>query len=497
MELNFRNELKTEQTQKLALSQEMVQSLNILKFSGEELLDYLSDAMDENPVIDVELPSMGEQQIVEVTDDSRFYLEEDSEYIPEEDLFGSVYDGVYDNREDEWEPRDWYEYSETVTQEYDNYYGRYTYDSEYRDLYDFDLSGNGDMSLPDHLAYQLELTDAPFMTKAVADYIILSLDENGYMKVPLEEVAETLNVDRALVEEALKLVTTFDPVGVGAQSLGECMILQLQAIGRLDSEYRRIINDHLENIAFNRLGVIAKDTGLSLNEVQERADIIRSLEPKPGRAYSVRQEVRYIIPDVKVEKEQDEYNVSINRVASPKVIIRSEYRDMLKDSQTGSAVADFLTSRFNTAKWLIRSIDQRNETILKVTGEIVRRQKAFFDEGKQALRPLTMREVAESVGVHESTVSRAVNGKYLQCPQGVYELRYFFAGAADAAGDATSEYLKQIIANLVQAEDQRLPMSDRSIAEAIMIMGIKISRRTVAKYREEMGIPSSNIRKRV
>ncbi|MBR2779714.1 MAG: RNA polymerase factor sigma-54 [Firmicutes bacterium] len=497
MELNFRNELKTEQTQKLALSQEMVQSLNILKFSGEELLDYLSDAMDENPVIDVELPAMEERQIVEVTDDSEFSLDENSDFIPEEDLFGSVYDGVYDAREDDWEPHDWYEYSETVSNEYDSYYGRFTYDSEYRDLYDYDLSGNGDISLSDHLAYQLEMTDAPFMTKAVADYIILSLDENGYMKVPLKEVAEELNVEESLVEDALQLVTTFDPVGVGARTLGECMILQLQSIGRMDDMYRTIIENHLENIAFNRLGAIAKDTGLSLLEVQDRADTIRSLEPKPGRAYSVRQDIRYIIPDVKVEKDQDEYNVSINRVASPKVIIRSEYRDMLRDSENGSAVADFLTSRFNTAKWLIRSIDQRNETILKVTGEIVRRQKAFFDEGKQALRPLTMREVAESVGVHESTVSRAVNGKYLQCQQGVYELRYFFTGAADAAGDATSEYLKQIIANLVQAEDQRLPMSDRSIAEAILIMGIKISRRTVAKYREEMGIPSSTLRKRI
>lgn len=497
MELNFRNELKTEQTQKLTLSQEMVQSLNILKLSGDELLDYLSDAMDENPVIDVELPDLDERQMIEVSDETDLYLDENPEFIPEEDLFESVYDGVYDTADDEWEPRDWYEYSENVSSEFDSYYGRFTYDSEYRDRYDYDLNGGGDMSLPDYLAYQLELTDAPFMTKAVADYIILSLDENGYMKTPLEEVCDELNVDLPLVEEALKLVETFDPVGVGARTLGECMVLQLKSIGRMDSIYQLIIDEHLENIAFNRLGAIAKDTGLSLTEVQDRADIIRSLEPKPGRAYSVKQEVRYIIPDVKVDKDHDEYNVSINRVASPKVIIRSEYRDMLKDSENGSAVADFLTSRFNTARWLIRAIDQRNETILKVTGEIVRRQKTFFDEGKHGLRPLTMREVAESVGVHESTVSRAVNGKYLQCAQGVYELRYFFTGAADAAGDATSEYLKQIIANLVQSEDRRLPMSDRSIAEAILIMGIKISRRTVAKYREEMGIPSSNMRKRI
>ncbi len=497
MELNFRTELKTEQTQKLALSQEMVQSLNILKFSGDELLDYLSDAMDENPVIDVELPSLEERQVLEVTDDMDAYREESTDYVTEEDFFESVVDAAYDAGEDEWEPRDWYEYSENVSAEYDNYYGRFTYDSEYRDQYDFDLNGNGEMSLPDYLAYQLELSDAPFMTKAVADYIILSLDDNGYMKTPLDEVAEELNVNLSLVEEALKLITTFDPVGVGARNLGECMILQLKSIGRMDDYYRQIIEDHLENIAFNKLNVIAKETGLSQLEVQERADTIRSLEPKPGRGYSVKQDIRYIIPDVKVEKDNQDYNVSINRVASPKVIIRSEYRDMLKDSENGSAVADFLTSRFNTARWLIRSIDRRNETILKVTGEIVRRQKAFFEEGKQALRPLTMKEVAEAVGVHESTVSRAVNGKYLQCSQGVYELRFFFTGAADAAGDATSEYLKQIIANLVQAEDQRLPMSDRSISEAIMIMGIKISRRTVAKYREEMGIPPSNIRKRI
>lgn len=493
MELNYRTELKTEQTQKLVLSQDMVQSLNILKFSGEELQDYLSDAMDENPVIDVELPPLEERQMIEVSDDSDFYLDDQDEYVPEEDLF----DSLYDASDDEWEPQDWYEYSETVNSEYDSYYGRFTYDSEYRDLYDYDRQINGDISLPDHLAVQLETTDAPFMTKAVADYIILSLDENGYMKTPLEEVASKLNVPLSLVEEALRIITTFDPVGVGARTLGECMILQLTSIGRMDEIYRTIIDQHLEDIAFNRFGVIARNTGLSPEEIQDRADTIRSLEPKPGRAYSVKQEVRYIIPDVKVEKDRGEYSVSINRVASPKVIIRSEYRDMLRDSEEGSAVADFLTTRFNSARWLIKAIDQRNETVLKVTGEIVRRQKTFFEEGRQGLRPLTMHEVAEAVGVHESTVSRAVNGKYLQCSQGVFELRFFFTGSADADGDTTAEYIKQIIANLVRSEDQRMPMSDRAIAEAILIMGIRISRRTVAKYREDMGIPSSNMRKRL
>lgn len=496
MELSFRNEQKIEQKQSLSLTPEMVQSLNILRFSGGELLDYISEAIEENPVMDIDIDYV-ESSHPSVSEEGGVDQEEQSDFgeisVPDEDFFDAAFS---QSDSDEWEPMDWYEYSENASVEYDSYYGKLTYDSEYRDHYDYESAGGEGVSLPEHLEYQLELLDAPFMTKAIANYIILSLDDNGYMKTPLEDVASELNITLREVEEGLRIVQSFEPAGVGARTLPECMKLQMKAIGRLDSIYVKIIDNHLEDIAFNRLAPIAKATGLSVLDVQDRADIIRSLEPKPGRAYTDSSEVKYIIPDVKVFLQDGEYHAVINRVASPKIIIRSEYRDMLKDSDRGSAVADFLTARFNNARWLIKAIDQRNDTILKVTRAIIKRQKAFFEEGRAGLMPLTMKDVAQMTGVHESTVSRAVNGKYLQCPQGVFELRFFFTGAAGTFGDATSEYMKQMIGNLVAAEDQRNPMSDRAIAEAVMVMGIEISRRTVTKYREEMGIPSSSVRKR-
>ncbi len=477
MELDFRNELRTEQKQKLTMTPEMVQSLNILKLSGGELIDYITDAMDENPVLDIETTVKDDCRVVEISD------------------AGST-ETDYQNISDEWDAMDWYEYSERSMFTEDAYYGRYTYDIDLLERYAYEDS-NEEESLAEHLEYQLELCDAPYMIKAVADYIILSLDDNGYLYTPVEEIAEDLNVDIKMVEDARQLVCQFDPAGVGALSLRECLMLQLQAIGRMDEIYDIILMDHMENIAANRLSYIARETGMSLIEIQNRADVIRSLEPKPGRSFCMRQGTRYIIPDVKVKKIQDEYNVFINSVASPKVIIRSEYKEMLKDYPVSSPVADFLSTRFNTAMRLIRALEQRNSTILKVTYEIVKRQRDFFEEGRSGLRPLTMQEVADAISVNESTVSRAVNGKYLLCAQGVYELRYFFASAADQAGDATSEYLKQIIINLVDAEDRRMPLSDRSISEAILVMGIQISRRTVAKYREEIGIPSSSVRRRI
>ena len=205
--------------------------------------------------------------------------------------------------------------------------------------------------------------------------------------------------------------------------------------------------------------------------------------------------MRYIIPDVKVKKIEGEYQVFINRASSPRLLVREEYLSMLSDG--GKEVKEFLSGRVNSANWLIRALKQRDATILKVTQEIVRRQKDFFENGKAALKPLTMKAVAAEVGVHESTVSRTVNDKYLLCAQGLFELKYFFKGAISYGNSsATAESVKIMISRMVDAENRASPMSDRSIAEAIHVTGVKISRRTVAKYREELGIPSSSIRRR-
>lgn len=486
MDLYIGHDLKTEQTQQLALTPEIVQSLNILKFSGEELLDYIFDALDENPVLDINEDDMKDRQLVAASAPSP-----GSE--SSEERFEERYEN--DGESGGWDSTEWYDYAEFSGGDgaWDN--ADFSYDSKYRDRNEYD-AGNEE-SLAEHLSVQLELTDEPYMVKAVADYIIQTLDENGYMTLSVDEVASELCVDEKTVMDALELVWSFDPAGVGARNLEECLVLQLKSIGQYDSIYQDILDDHTQDMARNRLSAIARSTGVKIEEVERRVELLRSLEPKPGRGYSSLENIKYIIPDVKVKKTDGVYNIYVNRAASPRLIVRDEYTEMLSDAGAESEVGSFLSDHIGSARWLIKALKQRDETILKVTGEIVRRQRKFFDEGRRALVPLTMKEVASEVGVHESTVSRAVNGKYVLCEQGVFELRYFFTGSASFGNaETTAEALKMLISDMVKSEDRTMPLSDRSIAEAIYITGVKISRRTVAKYREELGIPASSVRKK-
>lgn len=493
MELIFRNDLNTELSQKLTLTPEMIQSLNVLQYSRGELIDYIYDMMMENPVIELEDPDY--VQPAEVMPETESYDDGYDDYG--HDDVEAVSDDAAD-AEREWDAEDWYNYADNMGYDDDNYYGRSTYDTQDSDRYDYMVAA--DMTLEENLLNQVEMTGAPYMTRAVAAYIIQTLDDNGYMTCSLKEIAEELGVSDDKAQEALELVWTFEPAGVGARNLAECLELQLRAIDRFNDEIGLILRDHLEDIAMNRLTAVSKALGLSVYKVQDYADLLRSLEPKPGRMFAASESTNYIIPDVTIENINGTLTASVNSSSAPKVIIRNEYRNMLRDAEKNSGVAAFLSGRFNTAMWLVRSIEQRNETMTKVTQAIADHQKEFFVSGRSALKPLTMKEIADEIGIHESTVSRAVNGKYVQSPQGVYELRYFFTGTsrfAGANGESTSaEALKVLISSIVESEDRTTPLSDRSIAEAIMVTGVEISRRTVAKYREELGIPSSSMRRR-
>ena len=497
MELIFRNDLNTELSQKLTLTPEMIQSLNVLQYSRGELVDYIYDMMMENPVIELEDPDYVIQQPISETADSIEATSDGDDYNAdyEAESIGQEL-GEYADRE--WDAEDWYNYAENMGYDDDNYYGRNTYDTQNSDRYDYMVAD--DMTLEENLLNQVEMTGAPYMTRAIAAYIIQTLDDNGYMTCSVSDIAQELNVADEDVQKALELVWTFEPAGVGARDLAECLELQLKVLDRYTDDIGVILRCHLEDIAMNRLSAVSKAMGISVYKVQDMADLLRSLEPKPGRMFAAPQSTNYIVPDVTVENNNGVLTASINLSSTPKVIIRNEYRSMLRDAEKNSGVAAFLSGRFNTAMWLVRSIEQRNETITKVTQAIVDHQKEFFEKGKSALKPLTMKEIAEEAGIHESTVSRAVNGKYMQSPQGVYELRYFFSGTSrftGANGDTTSaEALKILISSIVESEDRTMPLSDRSIAEAIMVTGVEISRRTVAKYREELGIPSSSMRRR-
>ena len=490
MDLAFRNDLNTELDQRLTLTPEMIQSLNVLQYSSGELVDYVYEMMMENPVIELETPDY-----VQAVPDGDDYGYKDEDYADGMDDYYA--DGSPAERE--WDSEDWYNYAESMGYDDDSYYGRSAYISENSDRYDYEASFS--VTLEESLLNQVEMTDAPYMIRAIAVYIIQTLDDNGYMTSSVGDIAEELGVSDSRVMKALELVWTFDPPGVGARNLAECLELQLKAIDSYTEEFGMILRDHLENIAMNRLSAVSKATGIPVMKVQDYADMLRSLEPKPGRTYASHEMADYVVPDVTVEMSGGDIQVTVNSSSSPKVIIRNEYRSMLKNSDKDSGVAVFLSGRFNSAMWLIKSIEQRNETISRVSRAIAEKQREFFEKGRSALKPLTMKEIAEELGIHESTVSRAVNGKYMQSPQGVHELRYFFSGSSrftSSTGELTSsESLKVMIRSLVDAEDCMTPLSDRSIAEAIMVTGVEISRRTVAKYREELGIPSSSVRRRV
>ncbi len=563
MELILGNQVTIEQTQKLTMNTEMIQSLNLLQFTSSELSDFIQEEMAENPLLDFSeeqsslhymveadriidhdaeerdaeaaLAQSGESGVGSDGESSEEYRQREIQEEYSEDL-EEEYSGSYPD-DDVGVSVDWQEYARSGSfgddafAEYDVWpeggygdgiggyedFGYNSYSSGYDHFgtygsfgsyggYDtaeqnYEFGVTTGITLEENLMSQLEeVCDVPYLTKATAAYIIQTLDENGYMTYTRREIASQLQIKESLVEEALRLIWTFDPPGVGAADLKECMKIQLGAIGRLDAKISILIDEHLEDIARGRFSAAAKAAEISEDEVIHAAELIRSLEPKPGRSYLPLETAGYIIPDVIVEKSNGKYSVRVNGHTAPKLIIRNDYRKMLRDSEKNSRVASFLSDRLNSAVWLIRNIQRRKETIERIVTALTEEQQEFFDKGRRYLKPLSMKQIGEKVGVHESTVSRTVNGKYLQCSQGVFELRYFFSGTSAFSGtdgqSATSEGLKALIAKLVENEDAAAPMSDRSIAEAILIKGIAVSRRTVAKYREELGIPSSAVRKR-
>ena len=274
--------------------------------------------------------------------------------------------------------------------------------------------------------------------------------------------------------------------------------MQLAAQDRLTELKQRVISDFLEDMASNRLAVIARKLGTETEQIQKIADEIRTLDPKPGRAFASQDETRYITPDVFVEKEDGEYHVIINEGSVPRLMVSSYYRQVLRESANDRNLAEYLNDRINTANWLIRSIEQRKQTIYNVVSAVVRYQRDFFEYGPKHIKPMTLKQIAEEVGIHESTVSRSINGKYMQSPRGVFEIREFFtSGVSAGSGEGmSSKAVKSIIRDMVEKENPKKPCSDQYMADRMQADGINISRRTVAKYREEMGIPSSQKRKR-
>ncbi len=366
--------------------------------------------------------------------------------------------------------------------------------TEERDDLPFENLGRTETSLTDHLMEQLRMvTDEPVLL-ALGESIIGNLDEDGYLRAEPAEIAEQLGRPVDEVDKALLLIQSFDPSGVAARSIQECLLLQLRADSEPDPISVEIVEKHMDDLERRRYPEIARALKQPLDRIMESVEEIQGLEPKPGRRFVVA-DSRYIAPDVTLQKIGDDYVVVLNDEGLPRLRVNALYRSLLR----GSAGEDkqFVEQKLRSALWLIKSVEQRQRTIRKVATSLVKFQREFFDRGLAHLRPLALRDVGEDIGMHESTISRVTTNKYIQTPQGLYELKWFFhSGIASTNGDVVSSVsVKKTIQDLVTGEDAAKPYSDQDIAKTLHAQGLTIARRTVAKYREELGISPSHQRR--
>ncbi|ADH86871.1 RNA polymerase factor sigma-54 [Desulfurivibrio alkaliphilus] len=353
-------------------------------------------------------------------------------------------------------------------------------------------------SLQSHLQWQLNLSHISDREKEIGEFIIGNLDENGFLLVSPEEICSQTDCTPAEADHLLSRVQEMDPAGVGAQDLRHCLLLQLARLEAADSLAARIVRDHLSLLETRNYPGLAKATGASTAEVSAAVEVITGLNPRPGRLYSDADPV-YIVPDVYVYKLGEEYVIMLNDEGLPRLRISNYYRDILdKDSTAPGATKDYVQDKLRSAMWLIKSIQQRQRTIYRVVESLLKFQRDFFEHGVNKLKPMVLRDVAEDIGMHESTISRVTTNKYVHTPQGTFELKYFFNSTISTeAGDGmASESIKQRLKSIVQHEDRKKPLSDSAIAAVFSRDGIRLARRTVAKYREQLGILPSKLRRR-
>jgi RNA polymerase sigma-54 factor len=351
-------------------------------------------------------------------------------------------------------------------------------------------------TLSEVMTAQLETARFEPRQKESARVIIGNLDEAGYFRGTLEEAAYPVGCTVLEAEEVLARVQQFDPPGIAARNLSECLLIQLERQGRGSSLESRIVRDHLEDLARRKMPEIARALKVTPSDIQRAAENIRNLDPRPGSAFA-HDENQVINPDVTVFEDEGDFHVRLNDGDIPGLRLSDSYKDMVGLGGEGKDVREFLREKIRGGRFFIKCLQQRQQTILAISNEILKRQRDFFEKGPSHLRPMTMSQVADSVGVHETTVSRAVSGKYMATPHGVFELKYFFTSGytTEDGGTLSNESVRQAITELVKSENPKKPLSDQGLAEALAAQGIPIARRTIAKYREQLGILPSSMRR--
>lgn len=463
-------------SQKLILTPSLQQAIKLLPMTTLELADLLNQEMVENPL-----------------------LEEVAEEAPVPDTPQEAENEAADKKAEEkgdtWDDAD-YEY----------FFGEYLDDGyrpraavEVRELPPIENTLSSKGSLADHLMWQLGLQTTDPIIREIGAAIIGNIDDDGYLAASIDEIAALGPWPIGAVEQALIHVQSFDPIGVGARDPQECLLLQLRAHGLGGTPVETLVQDHLPLLQNHRVPELAKVMGLTPEEIKAHLEVIRHLDPKPGARYTPA-DSQYVIPDVYIIKTDDGYRAVLNEEGLPQLRISPVYRRLLdkdKGTETSDETRAYVKDKFRSALWLLKSVDQRQKTIVKVATSIITFQREFLDAGIEHLRPLVLRDVANDIGMHESTVSRVVNNKYMHTPQGVYEMKFFFhSGISSSYGENVSSVtIKQRIRKIIEAEDPKRPLSDSKIMQMLQREGLVLARRTIAKYREELKIPTSNQRK--
>lgn len=463
-----------QQRQMMVLAPQLRQSLELLQVPVMELLSLVQQEMEQNPTIE-EQPT--DAQTADAEKDASGDTESEKEFKDEFDKLAKL--------DDEW--REYFTQNQSTQ--------RYSSDEAAKRQFFLDSLSQPE-SLQQHLMDQLNLAALGDTEHQIGELLIGSINEDGYLTSSLEDLASSTGHTVENLNEVLDLIREFDPIGIGAKDLRECLMIQLRRLGKEDTLAGNIIRNHLDALGARKYPEIARSLKISVEEVQNAAHFIATLEPKPGRMF-VSDAPAYVLPEVVVQKIDGEYTVLLNNDHIPHLHISDHYRQLMSNNQTTSDVKSYIREKIRAGMFLIKSISQRQQTIFNIATEIVKVQKEFLDEGVTKLRPLTMAEVAAVVGIHETTVSRAIANKYMQTPRGTFEMKYFFTPGYKTASGATvsNKTIKDAIAQLVANEDPASPLSDQAMVESLQAAGTKVARRTVAKYREELKILPSHLRK--
>jgi|SRR5262245_1127063 len=478
--MEMKHSLHLSQTQKLIMTPRLQQALKLLQVPTLELQQILKQEVLQNPLLE-EVDEVAEQEDIEREASADEQNNEEPEDPAEED------------------PIDWSEYLQ------DGSLDR-TYVPQSESSLEFlEKVPVTRTTLAESLIEQLHFLDLPARSMRIAEFLVGSLDDRGWLVTPMNEIVEALAEPQEAVEKVLAVVQALEPAGVGARDLRECLLIQLDARGDKGTLPWLMIHDHFDHLVNRRFPEIARLLKVSVLEVQQASDEIATLNPRPGTSVSA-EDPKYVVPDLLVERVDDEYVVMLNDRNVPRLRISAAYEGVIAaNKRKPDATAEekqtreYIQGKLASAKWLIQTIEQRRRTMIKVMNCIVREQREFFDKGIAFLRPLTLAQVARQIDMHESTVSRVCSGKYVQTPRGVFELKFYFSSglATDDGDDVSARTAKNIIKGLIDEEDKREPLSDQRIAELLHEKGLQIARRTVAKYREQLQILPARLRRRV